>query len=36
VIEDACRGIDLDGSVAATHRSFRELAISTVSLEAFL
>ena len=36
VIEDACRGIDLDGSVAATHRSFRELGISVVSLEAFL
>jgi nicotinamidase/pyrazinamidase len=36
VIEDACRGIDLDGSVAATHRSFRERGISVVSLEAFL
>src|SRR5262249_39994604 len=36
VIEDACRGIDLDGSVAATHQSFRELGISVVSLEAFL
>lgn len=36
VIEDACRGIDLDGSVAATHRSFRDLGISIVSLEAFL
>lgn len=36
VIEDACRGIDLDGSVAATHRSFREHDISVVSLEAFL
>ncbi|MDA9410230.1 nicotinamidase [Bradyrhizobium sp. CCBAU 51745] len=36
VIEDACRGIDLDGSVAATHRSFKELGISTISLEAFL
>lgn len=36
VIEDACRGIDLDGSVAATHRSFRELGIAVVSLEAFL
>jgi nicotinamidase/pyrazinamidase len=36
VIEDACRGIDLDGSVAATHRSFGELGISVISLEAFL
>ncbi|MHC4043760.1 bifunctional nicotinamidase/pyrazinamidase [Bradyrhizobium sp. 23AC] len=36
VIEDACRGIDLDGSVAAAHRSFRDLGISIVSLEAFL
>jgi nicotinamidase/pyrazinamidase len=35
VIEDACRGIDLDGSVAAAHRSFRELGISVVSVEAF-
>jgi nicotinamidase/pyrazinamidase len=36
VIEDACRGIDLDGSAAAAHRSFRELGISVVGLEAFL
>ncbi|MDE5462970.1 bifunctional nicotinamidase/pyrazinamidase [Bradyrhizobium sp. CSS354] len=36
VIEDACRGIDLDGSVAATHQSFRERGISLVSFEAFL
>ncbi|MBR0989985.1 bifunctional nicotinamidase/pyrazinamidase [Bradyrhizobium japonicum] len=36
VIEDACRGIDLDGSVAATRRSFRDLGISMVSLEALL
>jgi len=36
VIEDACRGIDLDGSVAATHRSFRDRGISIVSLEALL
>jgi nicotinamidase/pyrazinamidase len=34
VVEDACRGIDLDGSVAAAHRSFRELGISPVSFEA--
>jgi nicotinamidase/pyrazinamidase len=36
VIEDACRGIDLDGSVAATHQSFRSLGIPVVSIEAFL
>jgi nicotinamidase/pyrazinamidase len=36
VIEDACRSIDLDGSVAASHASFRELGISLVSIEAFL
>lgn len=36
VIEDACRGIDLDGSMAATRRSFGELGISLVSLEASL
>lgn len=36
VIEDACRGIDLDGSVTATHRSFREHGIAVVRLEAFL
>jgi nicotinamidase/pyrazinamidase len=36
VIEDACRGIDLDGSVAATHQSFRDRGIAVVSLEAFL
>lgn len=36
VIEDACRGIDLDGSVAATHQSFRDLGIAVISLEAFL
>lgn len=36
VVEDACRGIDLGGSVAATHQSFRELGIAAVSFEAFL
>lgn len=36
VIEDACRGIDLDGSVAATHQSFRDLGVSVVGIEAFL
>jgi nicotinamidase/pyrazinamidase len=35
VIEDACRSIDLDGSVAATHRSFKGLGIPVVSIEAF-
>ncbi len=30
VIEDACRGIDLGGSVAATRRSFAELGIACV------
>ena len=36
VIEDACRGIDLNGSNAAAHRSFAELGISVVRFEAFL
>ncbi|MBR0829689.1 bifunctional nicotinamidase/pyrazinamidase [Bradyrhizobium manausense] len=36
VIEDACRGIDLDGSVAATHRSFKALGIAVVGFEALL
>ncbi|WP_415027500.1 bifunctional nicotinamidase/pyrazinamidase [Bradyrhizobium sp.] len=36
VIEDACRGIDLDGSMAATRQSFRERGISTVGVEALL
>jgi nicotinamidase/pyrazinamidase len=35
VIEEACRGIDLDGSVAATHRSLKSAGISIVGLEAF-
>jgi len=35
VIEDACRGIDLEGSVAATHHSFKALGIPVVSIEAF-
>ena len=36
-LQDAVAGsIDLDGSVAATHRSFRERGISIVSLEALL
>ena len=35
VVEDACRGIDVDGSVAATRRGFAELAIPCVSAQAF-
>jgi nicotinamidase/pyrazinamidase len=35
VIEDACRGIDLDGSLAATHHSLKSLGIPIVSIEAF-
>jgi len=31
VVEDACRGIDLDGSVADTHRTLAALNISCVS-----
>jgi nicotinamidase/pyrazinamidase len=33
VIEDACRAIDVGGSMDATHRSFAELAIVSVSVE---
>jgi nicotinamidase/pyrazinamidase len=35
VIEEACRGIDLDGSVASTHRSLKSLGIPVVGIEAF-
>jgi nicotinamidase/pyrazinamidase len=35
VIEEACRSIDLDGSVAATHRSLRSRGIPVVGIEAF-
>jgi nicotinamidase/pyrazinamidase len=35
VIEDACRGIDLDGSVAATHRSLAALDIPCVGEKDF-
>jgi nicotinamidase/pyrazinamidase len=35
VIEEACRGIDLDGSVAATHQSLKSLGIPVVGIEAF-
>ena len=36
VIEDACRGIDLEGSMAAAHRSLKSLGISIINIEAFL
>ncbi|HKD27729.1 MAG TPA: bifunctional nicotinamidase/pyrazinamidase [Xanthobacteraceae bacterium] len=35
VIEDACRGIDIDGSVVATQRSFESLHIPCVSEQVF-
>ncbi len=35
VIEDACRGIDTGGSVAATHRSFAALGISCLKAHEF-
>jgi nicotinamidase/pyrazinamidase len=35
VIEEACRGIDLDGSVATTHRSLKSLGIPVIGIEAF-
>jgi len=31
VIEDACRGIDVDGSVAATHASLAALGVASIS-----
>jgi len=34
VIEDACRGIDVDGSMAATHALFKQLGIRCVSASA--
>ena len=36
VIEDACRGIDVDGSVAATHRGLAELGVRCVGAEEIL
>jgi nicotinamidase/pyrazinamidase len=33
VVEDACRGIDVDGSVAATRKLFSELGIACMSAE---
>lgn len=35
VVEDACRGIDVDGSMAATRASFAALDIACVSAQAF-
>jgi len=35
VVQDACRGIDLNGSVKATHHSLKSLGIPVVGLEAF-
>jgi len=31
VIEDACRGIDLDGSVAATRRALAEMGAEVIA-----
>jgi nicotinamidase/pyrazinamidase len=36
VIEDACRGIDVDGSVAATRRSLTALEIPVVTSDAVM
>ena len=36
VIEDACRGIDLEGSMAAARQSLKSLGVSIVNIEAFL
>lgn len=35
VVDDACRGIDVDGSVAATRRSLAALDISCISAQVF-
>jgi nicotinamidase/pyrazinamidase len=35
VIEDACRGIDIGGSIAATHKSFAALGISCLPTHTF-
>ena len=35
VIEDACRGIDIGGSIAATHRNFAALGISCLATREF-
>jgi nicotinamidase/pyrazinamidase len=34
VIEDACRGIDVEGSVAATRESFAALVVGTIAADA--
>jgi nicotinamidase/pyrazinamidase len=34
VIEDACRGIDVEGSVAATRESFAALGVGTIAADA--
>lgn len=36
VIEDACRGIDIDGSIAETEKSFARLGIETATEDAIL
>ena len=33
VVEDACRGIDVNGSMTATHESFRTLGIVRTAME---
>jgi nicotinamidase/pyrazinamidase len=35
VVEDACRGIDVDGSIAATRRNFATLNIACISTQDF-
>jgi nicotinamidase/pyrazinamidase len=35
VVEDACRGIDVDGSLAATRRAFADLGIACISAQRF-
>jgi nicotinamidase/pyrazinamidase len=35
VVEDTCRGIDVDGSVAATRRNFAALSISCIPAQIF-
>lgn len=35
VVEEACRGIDIDGSMAATHHSLKTLGVPSVGIEAF-
>jgi nicotinamidase/pyrazinamidase len=35
VIEEACRGIDLDGSIAATHHGLKSAGVPVVGIKAF-